>query len=766
MSAHVDPTDTTTPDAPLSALAMDHVVLDQYRHGTTDGRYTLQCELARGGMGRVWIADDVRLSRRVAIKELIEPTVTQLARFERELSLTSRLEHPGIVSIHDGGTWPDGKPFYVMRLVTGESLDRALARATNLAERMALLPHGLAAVDAIAYAHSQGIVHRDLKPANVLVGEYGETVVIDWGLAKDLRAVTPELHDGPYRGGTAVGETAGGEVIGTPAYMPPEQALGDAVDERADVYALGSMLYHLLSGVAPHQGASVNSVLASVISEPPPPIATRAPGVPADLAAIIDKAMAPKLEDRYVTAAELSADLKRFHGGQLVGAHRYTGRQLVRRWLRKHRASVIVASAAAIALATLGGVSFARIVGEQREAEQARHAAELQRGKAEDNHAKAEKLVNFMLVELGDKLKPIGKLDLLESVASQASDYYRDQPDAPTADEQHRRAVALHRVGDVLTEKNQAAAALAEHQAGLAIHQQLAASDPKREPDLALSYMAVGEALRRRGEQESALAAYQSALAINEKLVAASPDDERAIQQLAQVSSMVGDLHHETRRDQAAALREQRRALELRERLVALKPSDRRRTRDVINTHADIARILNALGDTTNSLTEHRETLRLAETFLAADPEDALALRLLMQQHNSMATVLLNRSDPAQALVHTLKSLEINERLIVKDPASPQLKTASAQLHMNIAFAEKELGHLEAAQKHYRVALEIVEKQLRNDNSNIVLRGLYPALQGQLGTALLGQGHVDCDDRVRARPERHPGPGRPRADQQ
>src|SRR5262245_43791901 len=119
-------------------------------------RYTLIRELAKGGMGRIWVADDTRLARRVALKERIEPCSSHRARFDRELALTSRLEHPGIVSIHDGGTWRDGRPYYVMKLVSGETFDRAIESATTLAERLALLPHGLAAVDAIAYAHTQG----------------------------------------------------------------------------------------------------------------------------------------------------------------------------------------------------------------------------------------------------------------------------------------------------------------------------------------------------------------------------------------------------------------------------------------------------------------------------------------------------------------------------------------------------------------------------------------------------------------------------------
>src|SRR5690606_25982507 len=157
---------------------------------------------------------------------------------------TARLEHPAIVPVHDAGRWPGGKPFYAMKLVAGCSLKESLAEHATLADRLSLPPDALAVPDAIAYAHSTRLRHRDLQPSHAVVGEFGETVVIDWGLAKALTADADpaEPEAGPYRapaGGDAL--TVHGQVVGTPAYMSPEQARGEPVDEATDVYALGAM---------------------------------------------------------------------------------------------------------------------------------------------------------------------------------------------------------------------------------------------------------------------------------------------------------------------------------------------------------------------------------------------------------------------------------------------------------------------------------------------------------------------------------------------
>ena len=345
--------------------------------------YVVVREIARGGMGRVIEARDLRLGRQIAIKELLPKNRDVARRFEREARITARLQHPSIIHVYEAGTWQGGEPFYAMPIVPGRSLDKLVAEKTTLAERLALLPRVIAVADALAYAHSKNVVHRDLKPGNVLVGEFGETVVIDWGLAKDLGAHTDPKESMQLSLRATGEETVSGSVVGTPAYMPPEQARGEVVDQRADVYSLGALLYKLLAGHAPYQGVNANDVIAQVKAGPPQDLGDREPETPPDLLAIVRKAMARDPDDRYVTASELAKDLERFQTGQLVGAHRYTAGQLVRRWLRRHRIAVVVAAAAAAALAIVGVISVRNVV-EARDRAEARRVALLEeRGRSE-----------------------------------------------------------------------------------------------------------------------------------------------------------------------------------------------------------------------------------------------------------------------------------------------------------------------------------------------------------------------------------------------
>jgi WD40 repeat protein len=328
-------------------------------------RYSILGEIAHGGLGRILAAEDRTLNRRVAIKELLENRGH--ARFLREAMVTARLQHPSIVPLYDVGRWPSGEPYYSMRLVSGRPLDAVIAATTSLDERLALLPHVIAVADAMAYAHSEKIIHRDLKPANVLVGEFGETVVIDWGLAKDLGSDEPEPEEGPYRmPHLPLPLTQAGEVLGTPVYMAPEQAMGKELDERADVYAIGAILYELLTGRWPHHGATTEQVIERLTAgNQVTPIEVRQPDVPPDLATIVGKAMTHDPAGRYPSAAELSADLRRFQTGQLVAAHRYTRATLVSRWVRRHRAVVAVGSALLVVLAVTATLSVRSIVRER-----------------------------------------------------------------------------------------------------------------------------------------------------------------------------------------------------------------------------------------------------------------------------------------------------------------------------------------------------------------------------------------------------------------
>ncbi len=358
--------------ADASALAID-----------TSDRYALGDVHAAGGLGRVLRARDRRLHRTVAVKELLQRTPAAEARFVREALITAQLEHPGIVPVHDAGRWPTGEPYYSMKLVSGRTLRDLIQSRVELADRLALVPNAIAVAEAIAYAHSRGVIHRDIKPPNVLVGDFGETLVIDWGLAKDLsgRVAEPEVEQIAVATGSGSGDLATevGNVMGTPAYMSPEQARGEDLDARADVYSLGALLYELLVGQPPHTGPSVQDVLASAQRGDVVPLAEREPGAPPDLRAIVDKAMASDRADRYPSAVEMAADLRRFQTGQLVTARSYSTPVLLWRWVARHRAIVAVAAAAAVALAVTGAVSFRRVMAQRNRAETQMHIAESRR---------------------------------------------------------------------------------------------------------------------------------------------------------------------------------------------------------------------------------------------------------------------------------------------------------------------------------------------------------------------------------------------------
>ena len=383
--------------------------------------YELGPELAGDGSGRTWQAHDRRHDRPVVVKQPLTSEAVDVHRFLHEARLLATLQHPGIIPVYESGLLPDGRPFFAMRHVEGQRLVRVVLAATTFGERLALLPRLIGVADALAYAHARGVVHCDIRPENVLVGAHGETLIVNWGRAREV--------------GACSGETR-------PA------------DPRSDVYSLGTVLYFTLTGRSSQEGAS------------PPPLASVEPSAPADLAAIVARATAPDPADRYAHAGTLAEDLKRFANGRLVRAHRYSLAALAGRWARRRLGAVVVAAAALLALASVGVVSFVRVAHQ-------RDAAIAAQQRARTLSESGAQVTGFLIDRLYPRLQAAGRLQALVGLGAQVEAYYaalaQESIDAPTLS---RRAGALAVLADVERDQGDQAQAERLYRASLSLMEQ------------------------------------------------------------------------------------------------------------------------------------------------------------------------------------------------------------------------------------------------------------------------------------------------------
>ncbi len=729
--------------------------------------YRPEREIARGGMGRIIAAEDLRLGRAVALKELIDPVAEQRGRFQREALITARLQHPGIVPVYEAGRWPSGDPFFAMKLVSERPLDRVIADAVTLADRLALLPRLAAAADAIAYAHSQRVIHRDLKPANVLIGEFGETVVIDWGLAKSLddvdapdslRPAARPIRPAPARSAdlgtarpdehTASTLTVAGSVMGTPAYMAPEQARGEPVDQRADVFALGAMLYHLLAGVPPYNARTATEVIAAAAASKVRPIADREPGAPSDLVAIVERAMAPHPGERYADAGELATELRRFLTGQLVSAHRYTAGERLGRFVRRHRAAVMIAALAAIGFAA--GTTFAvrRIIAERDVADQARQLADARR-------RAAERLIDTMLSDVKDRLQQIGRVDLLASLGTEIRDYYATLGSIPggmPADDIDRMAAAIDLLGVAERESGKLDKALATWTDARATLARLLGSPQQggrtgesarfeRRLIARLDYE-LGTVHQQRGATEEAIRLYTRAEQELDALLGELPSDRLALLASAEIRDRLGDLlRNQGKVDQALDAYTEAKA----ERERASGPGSRPQEEVLAlsTSHLKLGLVFQIRGESARALDELRAAHRLRQGLVEAQRDDVALHNKLLEVELPLGDLQRQVGDPTAAIETYRGALPVITALTRRDPDNTTWQRLRGNFEADFGFALMDTGEYRAGLAELEAAIEVQRALTGRDPKSAIWLGDLSRSYTRAGDAELALGEHD-----------------------
>jgi serine/threonine-protein kinase len=645
----------------------------------SDRRYRPLRFLAEGGLGQVFVAQDEEVGREVALKCIKAGKArddNQIERFRREAEITGRLEHPGIVPVYGLGADADGLPFYVMRLIRGESLRDALATffgtsgcrpsERELTQRR-LMNRLIAACNALAYAHSRGVIHRDLKPANIMLGRYGETLVVDWGLAKSVGR--DESHRDPVEdtltpAGCDPSDTAPGSPMGTPGFMSPEQARGewDGVGPATDVFGLGATLYAVLTGEAPFRS------LAEARGGTCRPPRQLRPDVPPALEAICRKAMASRPEDRYTTALELARDLERWLGDEPIPVYPEPLKVRAWRWVKRRRTLV----ATAVALLLTGTISLLcatlLLHQEQKRTGEALQSAlaseERARGqqeRAEANFAKARAAADkFWLTQVAEDLDSFDGLkgpQLLEKLRDDPLLFYQIFLDDTQTDPAARAERA--RAHGVIAAIHALAARHAESEAAFgrasAEYEKLAEDYPRvaeYRRKLARLHLLHGRILEgRTGHLADAEAALRQGIRCCERLATDFPDAPTSRQDLARAYHLLGALFEDVNARQEDAASAYRAALQLRLKEFEQAPHSVEVRRELASTRNNLGWVLYKGKEPAKSEPEFQAALELLRQLVKEFPRDVRYRQDLGRTEHNMGNLYrtLGRRDDALA---------------------------------------------------------------------------------------------------------------------
>ena len=684
-------------------------------------RYRIVRLLGEGGMGAVYLAEqDEPVRREVALK-VLRPGANSaevLARFASERQALAMMEHPNITRVYDAGLTPAGVPYFVMELVSGQPIDEyAASQRLTTRARTALM---VQVCRAVQHAHQKGIIHRDLKPSNILVTEVdGRPVckVIDFGIAM---AISPEAGDARV--------TATGITVGTPAYMSPEQFLsgGQDIDTRTDIYSLGVVLYELLAGVLPggnETGPSWRSLVRRAEGDVPRVSAqfaalsetaralyaaergTDAAGLQrvlhGDLDSILLKTLDADRERRYATAAALALDLEHYLADKPVTARPPSATYRFRKFARRHRAGVVLSGLLLLVLvATAVGATI-----------QARRLA-VATAVAQSRQRQAERLIGYMLNDFSEKLRPIGRLDVMDDVATRALAYFAEIPlETLSDDEIFQRSDALRQLGELRIEQGRFAQAGRLMAQAVALIRPLAGrqpGNPAYQLGLAHAEYGAGSVAWRTGETAEALRHFVPFVEISERLVGAYPDSLEYRAQRAYALNNIG-FATEATGDLTGALRSYGIARTVLGDLVARDSSN------VVWQRA-FAALLNATavadqkaGDLDGALRYHRLELAARVRVLHRDSADAELRRELAVGHLYLGDTHLWLGQVAEAAAQTDTARRMYLALVARDPANASWQLSLANAWRRSAQVAREAGRLpeaRAALEHARDALQ------------------------------------------------------------
>jgi len=679
------------------------------------GGYTIERELARGGMGVVYLGLDPGLGRKVAIKALLAGEFASklaLERFQIEARAAARLRHPGIVGIHEVGVEGQAKHYLVMDFIEGGSLAERLEEqgpysGRDAAQLVATLS------EAVAYAHERGVIHRDLKPANVLLDPSGSPVVTDFGLAKETESV-----DGP---------THSGQLMGTPAYMPPEQARGEAVDLRVDVYALGAILYECLTGRPPYEAASLPLLLTKLQDEEPTPLRKLVPGIAPDLATICLACLEKEPEQRYASANALAEDLIRFLQEEPILARPATFAHRGRKWLRRNRALARSVGAVVLVAGLVGVVGTAWFVSRLRartaEAAQGQRAAEaaaaLLAQKQEELLVQRDEAERQRQAALTSKAEALEQRDEAEKQKKIALSHLQSSAQS--------MSLLIDTVGGELAnihdERVQTVRGrlLDQLMGELARFETLPGVELRSQNIRAKVYLHRAKLLRSQARLESSLKVYDAAVEFARKAVA---QDEPGGVDLLQRALVNRGIVHEMRGDVAAATSSSREALGIARAHLAKKPSAERRSVvvAVLSQLSNNAREKGRFGEAQELLHEAVKLGRQGEEaedrrILAASLSARGQLRATLHDYDMAYEDLREAIKIERARLETLPDLGPNDRLL-----SVVLRA--------LATEEARRGRPEVGEELLREALTFARRLVATDRSDTeAIRELIRVLQ-------------------------------------